>query len=126
MQIDWNGMSTGRKVMVVCAAVALVSFFLPWAKAHPLRAHTFNGFSIGWPLIGLGLLVSGAFMALKGGGKKMIFVGLGVAAAAVGIVFAATETWGTVKVVNVSQWGSYVYIVSALGFTVGPFLDPDE
>ena len=124
MKIDWKAWSTGQKLMAGAAVVALVAFFLPWTKPHPRALRTVTGFSEGWTLLGLLFLFIPLIQLMRGKpmGKVAAAV-MGGLAVAIGIVFVATATFETsVGSVNVSQWGSYVYIVACLAFTAGPFI----
>ncbi len=121
MKIDWAGWDTGRRIVFIAACIALVSFLLPWSKPNWRATITYNGFSQGWPLLGLGAFGYVLVQQLRGQSVgKMIGYACAAVALILGIVFVLTTTFETaVKTFYVSEWGSYVYIASTVALGVG-------
>lgn len=121
MNFDWSSWDTGRKIIVIGFALALISFGLTWEASWPRASYTFSGFSKGWPLIGLAGLLVPLLAVLRGGPVKKMLGFIGAAfALAIGITFALTAvkevSTGTRYLV---QYGCYVYLLASAAVGVG-------
>ena len=121
MKIDWANWDLGAKIVLIAAGLALCSFFLPWSFSPRSAAYTLTGFRHGWPLIGLVFFIVPLLQLVRGGSvKKMVGYTCAGLALAVGVGFVVSaNVQFSVRSINVSSWGSYVYIMTAVALGVG-------